>query len=87
MDLLEYHLEDTEGGFEPWLTWCRPRPQVCFAIASMTIETVRNYFEYIGGGEMPETLDERLTDLFERNLIANQAHEKFVSAQGNVELA
>jgi hypothetical protein len=40
MDLLEYHLDDVDDGFEPQLEWRRPRPQVCIAIAFL--RAVRN---------------------------------------------
>jgi hypothetical protein len=48
-------------------------------IAQLTIETLREYFGFVGGGTLQQLVEPPLRDLWERNLAANIAHEKFVS--------
>jgi hypothetical protein len=85
MDLLDYHLKDADGGFEPQLEWRRPRPQICFAIALMAIDTVESYFAYVMGDQIPEPVGERLADVREHIFLADKAHENLLSNRQSAE--
>ncbi len=79
MDLLEYHLKGTEYGFEPQFEWRRPRPQVLFMLALLTVETVQEYLVFIGGEEVGCIAEKELVDLSLRVTQSDQAHERFLS--------
>jgi hypothetical protein len=81
MDLLEYHLEENRDGFVPSLEWHRPRPQIGFAIAQMTVDVVGRFFDFVNAFEMTDGLDKRLDDLASRINRANVAHEQFVTGR------
>lgn len=79
-DLLEYHLEDGDGGFTPSLDWHHPRPQMLFAIGLLGIEMIKEYISHVtdgGGDEIAEHLD----DLSERLRLVNHIHEAFLTSR------
>lgn len=78
MDLLEYHLDSSDGRFTPELEWSRPRPQVSFAIALLTIEALRDYFRFVGGDDAVAVVEPALLDLWTRNKTASEAHENYL---------
>ena len=46
-DLYEFHMQPVEGGYKPFQTFKRPKPQPISAIALVTTDTVIEYFEYL----------------------------------------
>ena len=69
---------DEKNGFTPNLDWRRPRPQVLFALCSLIIETLDIYFEFMGGDEVVQVLNDPLTDLKARVHQVNDAHETYL---------
>jgi hypothetical protein len=81
MDLLEFHLDThhDEGNFSPEFEWHNPRPQIGQTVALLAVEGVREYFEYLGNGLLPEFMDDKFNDLSNRIRQAACAHEVFLN--------
>lgn len=69
---------DEETGFTPNLDWHRPRPQVMFALCHLIAETLPIYFEFMGGDEVVEVLNDPLSDLLDRIIQASNTHEAYL---------
>jgi hypothetical protein len=78
MDLLEYHLESDEDGFQPQLKWSYPRPQLLFATTIFILSALKDYFSYVGGEKAATLVEPVLFDFWQRNQMACEAHEKFL---------
>lgn len=83
MDLLEYHLQDAEGGFQPQLEWRHPRPQPLNVIALLATDVIQEYLnhiseQYFGDRRAGLVMAQRLTDLRDRIQRTVQAHEEFL---------
>lgn len=78
VDILRYHINHSELGFEPELTWKRPKPQVSFAISLLVSEVVTKYFDYIGNVQATEFIKNMMDNLMKRISISDQAHEEFL---------
>lgn len=81
-DIYSHNLE-TEGDqkFQPKLEWGYPRPQLIFAMATLTITAVDDFFGFIAGAEIQEEIRKKLTDLYDRIGRVDQAHERFLSTK------
>lgn len=77
-DLLEYHLEEVDGGFVPQLEWRHPRPQMLFALGIMGIEMLKAYISHFSE-DAANSFIAPLDDLSARFHLANSAHEAFLS--------
>ncbi|POR49335.1 DUF5677 domain-containing protein [Bosea psychrotolerans] len=80
-DLYEYHLEAGEVGvFSPRLEWRAPRPQVTLALAVITVETVRRFFDWFGASPVEDVMG-ALEDLDERLNAVTDAHEQYLNGR------
>lgn len=70
---------DEKEGFTPNLDWHRPRPQVLFALCALVVETLRDYFVFMGGEQAKMLFDELLSDLNDRVFQVNDAHEAYLN--------
>jgi hypothetical protein len=48
------HWNESERSFTPKTKWKRPRPQVITALALIVVETIKIYFDFMGGDEVGE---------------------------------
>lgn len=79
-DLYANHLEwDGAEGFTPKLTWRNPRPQMVTSLSLVVTDTLKEYFDFIGGSEISEYYSPLLDDLLERVLFLVEAHENYLS--------
>lgn len=81
MDLLEYHLEEIDGGFGPQPEWQHPRPQILFVTALLATESVGEYFTYIGDKKIAQLVDSKLVDLVNRIRQTDEVHERFLTSR------
>jgi hypothetical protein len=80
-DLLEYHLKsDEHGHFTPDFEWHRPRPQYLNVVTLQAAEVSKQYVAWLGFQEI-EKLTEALSELQERVLTLDSAHEKWLNQQ------
>lgn len=79
-DLLEYHLDEHENGFQPEFEWHRPRPQPLFAIALLTLTVLDEYLVHLVGDEAKPVVED-FEELRQRLVVANQTHEEFLTAR------
>lgn len=82
-DLMEYHLDyedDEQLSFAPEPLWHRPRPQLLFTIARLTVPVVQRYFAHVTAE--PDVFADELQDLAERISTADSAHELFLQKPG-----
>jgi hypothetical protein len=70
---------DERDGFTPDLSWHRPRPQVLFALSTLIIGTLDIYFDFMCGEQASEIFEGALSDLHDRILEVNNAHESYLS--------
>ena len=85
MDLLEYHLEDKEGGFGPNLEWRTPRPQVLYTMARLAAEAIADYVMFLKDENILDysSCDKfvgRLTDVICRTAKTDETHEAFLTS-------
>jgi hypothetical protein len=79
-DLLEYHLDESENGFQPEFEWHRPRPQPLMSIGLLTLTVLDEYLVHFVGDEAKPVMED-FEDLRQRLSVANHAHEAFLSAR------
>jgi hypothetical protein len=78
-DSLEYHLTSIgEGQFGPELSWHPIRPQALLITGLITVDTIARYLDFLATRCEMEDLSEKLSDLKERILRVNGAHENFL---------
>ena len=82
-EIYSNHLEwdETTNEFSPQLGWKRPRPQVITSFALVLTETIKIYFQFIGGDELSDYFDPLLDDLHGRVHDLVRAHESHLSAK------
>jgi Family of unknown function (DUF5677) len=82
-EIYSNHLEWDEitNEFTPQLHWKRPRPQVITSFALVIAETVKLYFQFIGGDELSDYFDPLLDSLHDRVHDLVRAHENYLSAK------
>ncbi|HEY2445043.1 MAG TPA: DUF5677 domain-containing protein [Rhizomicrobium sp.] len=79
-DLYDYHLKvDGEGRFTPNLDWRMPRPQILTAMGLIAVGTAHDFLGFIGGTSALDQLAHKLTDLEDRILMLDEAHENFLN--------
>ncbi len=81
-DLQFYHLEEVENGYKPNLEWSMPRPQLLFAIGTITVDTLIKYLDYLIDNGQKQLCD-KLLDLRERIVLADREHERYLSSRQN----
>jgi hypothetical protein len=79
-DLDQFHLTSNSNGFfHPKMDWKRPRPQIFFALCTVTLDAVRDFVRFIGGEPLLDDFSADLNDLEERIAVADQGHEDYLS--------
>ena len=83
MDLLEFQLETHhhDGNFSPSFEWRNPRPQIGQTVALLSVEAVRDYFNYVAGGSF-QLMEQKFEGLSGRIREAMRAHEEFLIQTG-----
>jgi len=78
-DLQQYHLKEAgEDAFTPKHEWGRPRPQPLFALGTLSLDAVADFFNFIGGDETLAHMQDKLDDLMGRLHRASEAHEAYL---------
>ena len=78
-DIYAHHLTCTDDGkFTPNLDWGRPRPQLLFSIAFLSIDVAIAFAGFIGGDNVADLLDADIDDLRQRIEKADRAHEAYL---------
>lgn len=81
-DLYTHHLDvPSEGHFIPNLEWNRPRPQLLYSIAYLSLQSAAGFARFMGGEEVAAELFEPLEDLERRIRLADGAHEAYLTGK------
>jgi hypothetical protein len=80
-EIYSNHLDwdEASNSFTPRLKWRHARPQIVTSLALVIIETLKIYFEFVGGDELSQYFDPKLDDLNNRVLDLVDAHEQYLS--------
>jgi hypothetical protein len=79
-DMLEFQLDThhDDGNFSPNFEWCNPRPQIGQTVAFLAVEAAREYFAFVGEGQI-DFIEEKFDDLLNRIRQSMHAHEAFLN--------
>jgi hypothetical protein len=79
-EIAGHHLEydDSSERFTPSTDWARPRPQLPLALGGLIVDTLKIYFEFMGGPAVAEELEPLLGNLSDRILQVTHAHEIYL---------
>lgn len=81
-DLYGHHLNtEGDGRFTPNIEWSRPRPQVLYSVALLSLDTAEHFALFIGGQEVADYLVPPLQDLRDRLIMADEAHESYLAGK------
>ncbi len=81
-DLYTHHLEVTDDGrFTPVIDWQRPRPQLLYSLAFLSLQTASGFARFMGGDEVAAELAGPLEDLAGRLRLADDAHESYLAGK------
>ncbi len=79
-DLYTHHLyTEGDGHFTPNIEWNRPRPQLLYSVALLSLETAEDFALFMGGQEVADYLVPDVCDLCDRLMAADQAHESYLA--------
>ena len=81
-DLYAHHLKtEDHGHFTPNIEWNRPRPQLLFSVAILSLDTAEGFAKFMGGQEVADYLSPELDNLRHRIRIADHAHESYLAGK------
>ncbi|MDI3567110.1 DUF5677 domain-containing protein [Bradyrhizobium sp. Arg816] len=80
-EIYSNHLDWNEAtnSFTPKMAWKRPRPQTVTSLALVVADTLKIYFEFIGGDELSSHFEPKLDDLQNRVFSLVDAHEAYLA--------